>query len=207
MRDEPSADKSEPAEAGDRESAESLGGEARSPAEVKSEVTSSDTSGKDDPTPEAAADAAIDASADHEPSNEAGAPSDVEVDSEAPDAQGGDEPARGPDMQHVQASIDEGVGKILEEFAKKLRFGRAEDNADANHLIVAAASIIAKAERDRLFRAIAARYEPEYGELQGWGYVNPKTNAFIDAYYIKTGTYPSEMRRKWRRQTTAASGQ
>ena len=89
--------------------------------------------------------------------------------------------------------------QIFGRLAARLAHGRAEDDADANHLIVSAASVVAKAERDRLFLEIAARYEPEYGPLAGWGYVNPATERFLAAYRARTGEWPAEMRRKWRR--------
>ena len=63
---------------------------------------------------------------------------------------------------------------------------------------VAAASIIAKTERDRLFGEIRARYEPDFGEIAGGGYPNPATMTFLDAYRARHGGLPPEVRKKWR---------
>ncbi|MBI4229439.1 MAG: hypothetical protein HY608_01240 [Planctomycetes bacterium] len=86
---------------------------------------------------------------------------------------------------------------IFDRLARRLAWGRAEDRADAAHTAVAAASILAKVERDRLFLEIAARYEPEYGPLAGWGYNTAGSYAFLEAYHARTGGCPPEMRRKW----------
>lgn len=86
---------------------------------------------------------------------------------------------------------------IFGRLARRLAWGLAEDRADAAHTAVAAASILAKVERDRLFLDIAARYEPEYGPLTGWGYNTAGSYAFLEAYHARTGRCPPEMRRKW----------
>jgi len=74
---------------------------------------------------------------------------------------------------------------------------QALDDADATHVAVAAASVVAKARRDELFGAIAARYAAEYGELRGGGYPNKHTQAFLIAYARRTGRLPPEARRSW----------
>jgi ribonuclease HII len=73
----------------------------------------------------------------------------------------------------------------------------ARDRAEAIHPAVAAASICAKAERDRLFAAIAARYLAEFGALRGGGYVNPPTCAFVAEFVRRHGHLPPEARRSW----------
>ncbi|MEZ4399081.1 MAG: hypothetical protein R3B06_03635 [Kofleriaceae bacterium] len=76
---------------------------------------------------------------------------------------------------------------------------RAYDRGESRHCAVAAASIVAKDERDRRFAAIAARYRGDYGELAGGGYLNPPTRAFLDEYRRRTGRLPPEARRTWAR--------
>jgi len=74
---------------------------------------------------------------------------------------------------------------------------RARNQADRTSPAVAAASIVAKAERDALFADIAARYEPEFGPLRGGGYINPATEAFLLAYFDRHRDLPPEVRRSW----------
>jgi ribonuclease HII len=76
---------------------------------------------------------------------------------------------------------------------------RAYDRGESRHCAVAAASIVAKDERDRRFAAIAARYHAEFGELAGGGYMNPATRAFLDAYRQRYGRLPAETRHTWTR--------
>ena len=78
----------------------------------------------------------------------------------------------------------------------------AYDDGESRHAAVAAASIIAKDERDRQFAAIAARYRAEFGELAGGGYLNPATRAFLDAHRQRYGRLPAETRLTWTRSGT-----
>ncbi|HEX7506950.1 MAG TPA: hypothetical protein VF550_09270 [Polyangia bacterium] len=73
----------------------------------------------------------------------------------------------------------------------------AVDRAESAHTAVAAASICAKALRDELFGAIAARYQPEFGTLRGGGYVNPATLAFVAEYVRRHRKLPPEARKSW----------
>lgn len=73
----------------------------------------------------------------------------------------------------------------------------AVNKGESEHVAVAAASILAKDARDEAFAAIAARYEPEFGELRGGGYLNAATRAFLDAYEAKHGALPPEARKSW----------
>jgi ribonuclease HII len=73
----------------------------------------------------------------------------------------------------------------------------AVDRAEAIHTAVAAASICAKAERDRLFAAIAARYVKEFGPLRGGGYVNRPTCTFVAEFVRRHGALPPEARKSW----------
>jgi ribonuclease HII len=73
----------------------------------------------------------------------------------------------------------------------------AHDRAEAVHTAVAAASVCAKAERDRLFAAIASRYQCDFGTLRGGGYVNPPTCAFVEKFVQRHGHLPPEARKSW----------
>jgi len=73
----------------------------------------------------------------------------------------------------------------------------ASDRGESVHVAVAAASICAKVRRDELFACIAARYEHEFGPVNGMGYVNAATRAFTAAYVRKFGKLPPEARVSW----------
>lgn len=73
----------------------------------------------------------------------------------------------------------------------------AHDRAESLHTAVAAASICAKAERDKHFQAIARRYENDYGPLRGGGYVNPPTCTFVAEFVRRHGQLPPEARKSW----------
>ena len=82
----------------------------------------------------------------------------------------------------------------LQKFFPQLE---AVNKGEAEHVAVAAASILAKDARDQAFASIAARYEPEFGPLRGGGYLNAATRAFLDAYQAKHGELPPEARKSW----------
>ncbi|MFB6305078.1 MAG: ribonuclease HII [Haloferacaceae archaeon] len=70
----------------------------------------------------------------------------------------------------------------------------AEHGADERYASVAAASVVAKVERDRRVAALAA----EYGEV-GSGYPSdPTTRAFLREYVRDHGTLPDCARASWR---------
>jgi len=73
----------------------------------------------------------------------------------------------------------------------------ARDRAETFHAAVAAASVVAKVERDNQVAAIASRYLAEFGPLRGGGYVNEGTRAFVRAYIATYGCLPPEARRSW----------
>jgi ribonuclease HII len=73
----------------------------------------------------------------------------------------------------------------------------AVNHGEQAHASVAAASILAKDERDRAFAAIARRYEPEFGPIRGGGYLNAATHRFLDAYRERYGGLPPEARKSW----------
>jgi ribonuclease HII len=71
---------------------------------------------------------------------------------------------------------------------------RAEHGADARYPIVAAASIVAKVERDRRVEALA----DEYGDV-GSGYPSdPRTRAFLREYVRDHGSLPDCARASWK---------
>lgn len=70
----------------------------------------------------------------------------------------------------------------------------AEHGADASDPAVAAASIIAKVERDRRMAVIDARYD----EAVGSGYPSdPVTREFLQTYVHEHGVLPDEARASW----------
>lgn len=73
----------------------------------------------------------------------------------------------------------------------------ARDFGEQHHVSVAAASIVAKDLRDRLFEAIALRYDPEFGPIRGGGYVNAATADFLRRYHARYRCLPAETRRSW----------
>ncbi len=75
---------------------------------------------------------------------------------------------------------------------------QALDRAEDKSVAVAAASIVAKHHRDRAMADIAARYAPEFGKIEGGGYINPATTRFLLAYRDKHGDLPPETRRSWK---------
>jgi len=70
----------------------------------------------------------------------------------------------------------------------------AEHKADRNHLIVAAASIVAKDRRDRSIRDL----EQREGAIIGSGYPSdPKTIRFIETWIKEHGSLPPYVRKSW----------
>jgi ribonuclease HII len=74
---------------------------------------------------------------------------------------------------------------------------RAYDRGESRHAAVAAASVVAKDERDRQFARIAEEWRDEFGEINGGGYLNDATRAFLRAYLARHGELPREARRSW----------
>jgi len=73
----------------------------------------------------------------------------------------------------------------------------AENKADGKYVCVSAASIVAKVMRDELMDEIVRKYEPEYGQITGGGYVNKGSRDFLMAYEAKHGDLPPEARKSW----------
>lgn len=75
----------------------------------------------------------------------------------------------------------------------------AHNHGEEVHVAVAAASILAKVRRDELWRCIAGRYAPVFGEAvyQGGGYVNAPTRRFVSDYVRCHRRLPPEARKSW----------
>ncbi|HVK76946.1 MAG TPA: hypothetical protein VM734_26655 [Kofleriaceae bacterium] len=74
---------------------------------------------------------------------------------------------------------------------------RAYDRGESRHAAVAAASIVAKVERDRLYAILCERWRADFGEITGGGYLNAGTRAFLRAYRARHGCLPPEARLSW----------
>lgn len=84
---------------------------------------------------------------------------------------------------------------------------RAYDRGESRHVAVAAASIVAKDERDRRFAVVRDRYRADFGEIAGGGYLNPPTRAFLAAYRARFGCLPPEARRSWNATSLGGVGE
>jgi ribonuclease HII len=98
-----------------------------------------------------------------------------------------------PSCKRIVADGARIFGSLREEFPAL----RAYDNGESRHAAVAAASVVAKDERDRRFALIAARWRSEFGEITGGGYINDATRAFLRAFKKRFGDLPPETRRSW----------
>jgi ribonuclease HII len=76
----------------------------------------------------------------------------------------------------------------------------ARDKADESCPAVAAASILAKVERDLRFEEIVSPYQDALGPIRGGGYVNKGTEAFVRGFFSRFGRFPPGMRCSWRWQ-------
>ena len=101
--------------------------------------------------------------------------------------------AASPPVRRIVADGIQVFGPLRHEYAHLEAF----DDGESAHVAVAAASIVAKDRRDRLFAAIAERYREEFGELRGGGYVNAATADFLRRYHDRYGCFPAETRRSW----------
>ena len=104
-------------------------------------------------------------------------------------------------LRELGAERDERVicdGKVLfADLGRHFPRLRAVNNGEAAHVSVAAASILAKDERDKAMAKIAAKYEEEFGAVRGGGYLNAATRRFLDAYRERYGELPPEARKSW----------
>jgi ribonuclease HII len=91
-----------------------------------------------------------------------------------------------------------------ERFARRVREAlpialdlRAEHRAEETHAVVAAASVLAKVERDSLLTALDAQYE-KYGPV-GSGYPSdPRTREFLRTYVREHEQLPACARASWK---------
>jgi ribonuclease HII len=74
---------------------------------------------------------------------------------------------------------------------------QAENKADQNYISVAAASILAKNQRDILFEALCRQFETEFGEIKGGGYANNQTLEFVKWHQAVKGSYPAFFRQSY----------
>jgi ribonuclease HII len=73
----------------------------------------------------------------------------------------------------------------------------SHDRAESKHASVAAASVVAKVQRDVRFAQIRARYEAVLGPITGGGYSNAATRKWLRAHCERYGRLPDEARRSW----------
>jgi ribonuclease HII len=98
-----------------------------------------------------------------------------------------------PEVRRVVADGKRLFGVLRAEYPHL----EAYDTAERVHTAVAAASVVAKDLRDRLFEEIAVRYREEFGEIRGGGYVNAATADFVRRYHKRYSRLPPETRRSW----------
>lgn len=90
------------------------------------------------------------------------------------------------DIERYAHRVEEAVGFPVDLDAKH--------KADEYDVLVAAASIVAKVERD----AVIAELQAEHGDI-GSGYPSdPKTREFLKLYFAANGEFPPETRVSWK---------
>jgi len=87
--------------------------------------------------------------------------------------------------------------RLFGPLCRRIPGAEALDRADQQEISVAAASILAKTQRDRCYEEIRARYEPLFGTIRGQGYPNRGTERFLRTYTERYGCLPPETRRSW----------
>ncbi len=97
---------------------------------------------------------------------------------------------------HAEEIIADGERLFSPLSAKYLQL-KALDKADNDYLAVAAASIIAKSERDRLLEDLLHPLREDFGMIRGGGYPNAATAEFLRAYVRKHQQLPQGVRRSW----------
>lgn len=100
-----------------------------------------------------------------------------------------------PDVAYVDASdvVAERFGQQIVEFIPSGIKVISEHNADAKYVVVSAASIIAKTERD----SEIAKLRREYGDF-GSGYPSDeRTIQFLRTWLKRHGSYPDFVRKSW----------
>lgn len=87
--------------------------------------------------------------------------------------------------------------RLFEPLSRRYTQLEARNKADVTSPVVAAASILAKVERDKRFAEIVAPFQGTLGPIGGGGYVNQGTEAFVRDYFQRFGRPPPELRRSW----------
>ncbi len=95
--------------------------------------------------------------------------------------------------------------KVFGSLATEVPEMEARDRAESRHVAVAAASVIAKVRRDRLFAELLNRIRRDYrercgeelGPVHGAGYANEGTEAFLRRYHRDVGALPQGTRHAW----------
>lgn len=101
-----------------------------------------------------------------------------------------------PDVAFVDATdvLPDRFGRQIREFLSTNTEVVSEHHADRNHVVVSAASVLAKVRRD----AAIARLQKRYGDL-GCGYPHdPKTRLFLLEWARNHRSYPSFVRKSWK---------
>ena len=98
-----------------------------------------------------------------------------------------------PSVDRIIADGKVLFGPLCERYPHLAVYNRAEER----HAAVAAASVVAKCQRDAIFSRIANRYAPQFGEIRGGGYGNAATRNFLRAYAKRYGCLPPEARTSW----------
>ena len=106
--------------------------------------------------------------------------------------------------QYVLDAADTSCERFGREFSRRLGRSPAPHvisihRADSLHPVVAAASIIAKVERDRHVQRIAQRLQRRLNLPVGSGYPSDRvTVAYIRTYLEQEGELPAEVRNSWK---------
>ncbi|MBL0690989.1 MAG: hypothetical protein JJV97_01460 [SAR324 cluster bacterium] len=76
----------------------------------------------------------------------------------------------------------------------------AESKADQSNVVVAAASIVAKANRDKALLAYFDSLPLDLSKFRsmGWGYINKNTLHFVRQHYLQLGRLPDNLRLSYR---------
>jgi ribonuclease HII len=99
----------------------------------------------------------------------------------------------GPPTTRIFADGERIFGSLTESYPQL----EACDGADAQFPVVAAASIVAKVERDARFQQIVGDLDTSLGPIRGGGYANRATADFLQAYVARHGQLPAHVRRNW----------
>lgn len=100
------------------------------------------------------------------------------------------------DIGPAERVICDGV-KVFGPLQQKVPNLIAENHAETKYVAVAVASLFAKVTRDLEMHRIYAKYEPEFGPIEGAGYQGIYTDRFLDQYGKRYGYFPKETRRSW----------